>query len=172
MDSPFQILIFPKYFSIFKVCLIRESPYCWHNSKLNREKDSVIYLSHSEFMEKKWPDGNTTGPLPPRCNSIKFDRSGGRFLAGYYKGSEVDRSHKPFNSDHLSIPIFLRGIGYLSARSSSDKALSPCLDEPYPLRTRLNIWTWSSSPLIGSLFPTCLCIRAFSFTISELDNFV
>lgn len=131
-----------------------------------RVENKEIHLSRSEFAERTRGEYDCVQSLSPfrgvTRSSSRSNRSGGRFLAGYYKGSEVDRSHKPFSSDHLSIPIFPRGIGYLPARSSSDKAFSPCLDEPYPLRTRLNIWVCfllSFTPFRSSLsliFHSCL----------------
>ena len=68
-------------------------------------------------MERPRTVENTDERPRTRCKSdrVRSNRSGGRFLASYYKRSEVDRSHKPFSPDRLSIPIFPRGIGYLLA---------------------------------------------------------
>lgn len=124
-----------------------------------------------------------------RCKSIEFDPidQAADSLPVITRGRKVDRSHKPFSLDRLSIPIFPRGIGYLPRSIFVGQVpsffFSPCpgrvfltrSDEPHPRRTRLNAWACPSF-FLSLLF--CLPLsppynhRLLFYTISNAGSSV
>lgn len=157
-------------------------------SKCSEVENKEIYLSRSEFAERTseimtvyspFRRGVTRSsvldPIDQAADSLPVITRGRRLIARINHLALITYRYRYFPEVSAIFPLDLRPT----------RLLSPCLDEPYSLRTRLNIEVWSPFSLSLSLsslsstnsslvfFPTCLRIRAFlSFTISGLDNFL